>query len=158
MVYGFKHLDTDDYYWLPTNPPFTMTRERGERIRLFKEDIYRHQKCVISGSLCGWGDELISYFDLIIRVVTPTKLRIERLKAREFGRFGQRILPGGDMYEEHQKFLAWAAEYDDGDLSVRSKALHDDWLSRINCKQIEIDGMLSREEKVEQLKKLLFSN
>ena len=125
-VYGFKHLDTDDYYWLPTNPPFTMQREKSERIHLFTEDIYRYQKCVISGSLCGWRDELIPYFDLIIRVVTPTELRIERLRAREFGRFGQRIMPGGDMYEAHQKFLIWAAEYDKGDLSVRSKMLHDE--------------------------------
>lgn len=37
--YGFVHLDTDDYYWLSTNPPFTTPRERTEHIKLLKEDI-----------------------------------------------------------------------------------------------------------------------
>lgn len=23
QTYGFKWLDTDDYFWMPTNPPFT---------------------------------------------------------------------------------------------------------------------------------------
>ena len=35
-TFGFTHLDTDNYYWLPTNPPFTMPREREERIALME--------------------------------------------------------------------------------------------------------------------------
>lgn len=138
--YGFVHLDTDDYYWLPTNPPFTTPREITTRINLLKKDILHHDQCVISGSLCGWGDVLIPYFDLIIRVVTPTDVRIERLHQREFKRFGNRILENGDMYEEHQRFITWASQYDTGGLDIRSKALHDEWLKEISCRQVEIDG------------------
>jgi adenylate kinase family enzyme len=138
--YQFKHLDTDDYYWLPTNPPFTESREREERIHLLRQDILQNEKCVISGSLCGWGDVFIPYFDLVIRVVTPTDLRIDRIKQRELKRFGKRILPGGDMYEEHQAFLEWASTYDIGGIDMRSKALHDKWLKQISCTQIEING------------------
>lgn len=138
--YGFKQLDTDDYYWLPTDPPFIDPRERSERIHLLKEDISRNKYCVISGSLCGWGDVLIPYFDLVIRVITPTDIRIERLRKREFGRFGNRVLLGGDMYQEHEKFIKWAAEYDIGSIEMRSKALHEEWLRKISCIKIDIDG------------------
>lgn len=77
---------------------------------------------------------------MIIRVVTPTDIRIERIKKREFERFSKRILKNGDMYEDHQKFIAWGTRYDTRGLEIRSKVLHDKWLSEISCNQIEIDG------------------
>lgn len=40
---------------------------------------------------------------------------------------GSRIEIGGDMFEDHQKFLTWAAAYDCGDIHMRSKAKHDEW-------------------------------
>lgn len=138
--YQFKQLDTDDYYWLPTNPPFITPRERTERINLLRNDILQNERCVISGSLCGWGDVFIPLFDLVIRVVTPTDIRIQRIEQRELKHFGERILPGGDMYEEHQKFIVWASQYDTGSIDMRSKALHDEWLMKVPCNKIEVNG------------------
>ena len=48
-----------------------------------KEDIERHDKIVISGSLANWGNELIPFFSFVIRLVTDTDIRIARLKERE---------------------------------------------------------------------------
>ncbi len=70
---------------------------------------------------------LIPFFTLAIRVNTDTAIRIERLKKRERAHFGNRIDAGGDMYENHRKFLEWAASYDNGGLDMRSKAKHDEW-------------------------------
>ena len=111
-------------------------------------------KIVISGSLCGWGDELIPYFDLVIRLVTPTEQRIARLKEREFQRFGNRICEGGDMYEEHLKFINWAREYDDGDETMRSKAMHDKWEKLVmqNCRHMSLDGT----QPVQRLLEMIF--
>ena len=92
-----------------------------------KEDIEKHDQIVISGSLVDWGDELIPLFTLAIRLVTDTDVRIERLRKREKEEFGDRLLPGGDMYQNHQEFLEWAASYDTGDVNMRSKAKHDEW-------------------------------
>lgn len=101
---------------------------------------------MLSGSLCGWGDVFIPFFDLVIRVVTPTDIRIDRIKQREFRRFGKRILPDGDMYTEHQKFITWASQYDTAGIDMRSKALHDKWLNEIPCRQIAIDGTCIEQE------------
>jgi adenylate kinase family enzyme len=49
------YFDTDDYFWLPTNPPFIRQRERTERQQLLMNDVTTHDAWVVSGSLCGWG-------------------------------------------------------------------------------------------------------
>lgn len=149
--YGYKHLDTDDYFWLLTNPPFIKKRPREERIVLLKRDIHNAPKVVISGALCGWGDELIQLFDLVVRLVVPSDVRINRLEQREYQRFGKRICSGGDMYEEHIKFIKWASEYDNGDVTMRSKAEHDEWSKIITCKHIVLDGTLSIPQLIEEI-------
>lgn len=138
--FGYYFMDTDDYFWLPTNPPFTTKRARQERLDRMKQEIATWNKVVISGSLVDWGDELIPLFTLVIRINTDTMLRIERIKKRERERFGSRIDPDGDLYENHCRFLEWAASYDTGDLNMRSKAEHDEWQKLLQCKQIELDG------------------
>jgi len=37
---------------------------------------------VLSGSLCGWGDPLIPEFELIVFLVVPTAVRLQRVRAR----------------------------------------------------------------------------
>ena len=111
---GYKFMDTDDYFWVPANPQYTTKRKREERLALMKEDIIENENVVISGSLVDWGDELIPMFTLVVRLVTDTETRIERLKNREKQRFGKRIMPGGDMYTHHMEFIQWAQEYDTG--------------------------------------------
>lgn len=137
---GCTHLDTDNYFWMPTTPPFTTKRSAKDRILLLRNDIIKENSVVLSGSLCGWGDEFIPHFDLVVRLVTPTEIGIKRLQKREFERFGSRICNGGDMYEEHIKFIQWASEYDDGDVSMRSKAMHDEWEKLIKCRHITLNG------------------
>lgn len=135
-VFGFTHLDTDNYYWLPTNPPFTMPRELEERIALMEKDIISAEKVVITGSLCGWGDVFIQYFDLVVHITTPTGVRVGRLEKREYQRYGKRILPGGDMYNDHIEFIKWAKAYDFGDLGMRSKTLHKEWLKKYHVRSL----------------------
>lgn len=110
---------------------------------------------IISGSLVDWGDELIPLFTLVIRLKTATDIRIERLKRREYEHFGSRIEIGGDMYEDHQEFLAWAAAYDHGDINMRSKAKHDEWQKLLQCKQITLDGSMDVKENFEIIKPYL---
>lgn len=138
--FGHVHLDADDFFWLPTDPPFTQKREASERVRLINEAVEGCERYIISGSMCGWGDVFIPRLELCILVETPTNKRIERLKRREHFRFGERIEQDGDMHTEHIKFLDWAARYDTGDENIRSRVLHDKWLSGVSCPIIQVDG------------------
>jgi adenylate kinase family enzyme len=112
------HFDADDYFWLPTDPPYTHRRARTERVQLLMDDLTAHDSWVLSGSLCGWGDGAIPLFELVVFLLIPQDIRMARLHRREQARFGTRILPGGDMYEISQAFLAWAASYDEGGLDI----------------------------------------
>ncbi len=140
------HFDADDYFWLPTDPPYTHQRERTERQQLLMDDVTAHDAWVVSGSLCGWGDVAIPLFELVVFLSIPHDVRMARLRRREHARFGERILPGGDMYASSQAFLAWAASYDNGGLDIRSRRLHDQWLSTLLCPILCFEGEYTIEE------------
>jgi adenylate kinase family enzyme len=149
--YGYKWLDTDNYFWLPTDPAFTQKRPREERIALMEAEIQKYPKCVISGSLSDWGDVFISKFDLVIFVDTPTDIRVERLQRREYERFGERIRKGGDMYEEHLKFIEWASSYDTAGMEQRSRVVHEEWFKLLSCPLLRVDGTKPVEELLKQI-------
>ena len=161
-AFGHTHLDTDDFFWEPEariplpnaantadctdvvmRPKFTVKRDKAERRRLLGEAIDASGgRCVISGSLTDWGDMFIPEFQLVIYVKTPTELRLERLRAREFAEFGDSILPGGEREKEHREFLDWAAQYDTAGTDMRSAAMHYEWLQRLTCPVVGVDGSL----------------
>ncbi|QBF29063.1 adenylate kinase [Pseudomonas tructae] len=134
-----RQVDVDDFFWMPTNPPFTTKRPVSERVPLIQQAL-GDQDWVLSGSCIGWGDELIAHADLIVFVVTATPVRLERLAAREKARFGDRIAPGGDMHEIHVAFREWASQYDDPNFSGRNRGWHEAWISAQTAPVLRIDG------------------
>jgi adenylate kinase family enzyme len=153
---GYVHLDTDDYFWESTTPPFQQPRERQQRQALLGVALDAHPRWVLTGSLCGWGDIFIPRFDLVIFLFVPQEIRLARLKAREQCRFGQEALaPGGTMHEAHVAFMNWAAGYDEGSDDMRSRRRHEQWLAALPCPCIRLVGLLTVEEQVTWLEKVL---
>lgn len=147
-------MDTDDYFWMLTEPPFTLKRPREERIELMTKEIDTHENVVISGSLTDWGDVLIPYITLAIRIELDSAVRITRLMQREKERYGTRIEPGGDMYQQHLEFFEWAKSYDNGGMNMRSKTKHDEWQKLLTCELLCLDGidtMADNFAKIEQV-------
>jgi len=146
------HLDTDDYYWEPTDPPYQSPRPSEQRQALLVRDARAHASWVLSGSLCGWGDVLISRFELVVFLWVPTEVRIARLRKRELEKFGADALaPGGRMHENHREFLEWAASYDEGDMRMRSMARHQGWLSRLPCPVVRCEGELPLADQIQRV-------
>lgn len=142
-------LDIDDFYWLPTDPPFTAKRPPEERVRLIQSEQDSAPGWVLAGSFLGWGDALVRHADLIVFLLTPTQIRLQRLALREAQRFGPRIQFGGDMHDVHLSFLNWAARYDDPGFSGRSRQQHETWLARQTAPIIRVNGELPSEELAE---------
>lgn len=100
---------------------------------------------VLSGSITGWGDELIPLFDLVVYVTTPCE---QRLRAREAAHFGaDAVAPGGWRHAETEAFVEWASHYEAGDREGRNLAKHETWLSGLPC----VDGSRLLADLVEQL-------
>jgi len=101
----YIHFDSDNYFWENTKEPFTVERNSNECLQLMQTDLLNCDKWVLSGSLSGWGDILIPIFDLVVFVYVPQNIRIERLKLREYERYGDRILLDGDRYEASKNLI-----------------------------------------------------
>jgi adenylate kinase family enzyme len=139
--HGHRHLDTDDFYWLPSDPPYRHVRRREERLDLLRRTLAANQSWALSGSLCGWGDPFIPEFDLVVFLVVPSEVRLARLRAREVERYGREaIAPGGALHGSHTEFLDWAARYDAGGLDMRSRALHEAWLAALPGPTLRLEG------------------
>jgi len=139
--YGHRHVDTDDFFWLPTDPPYQQKRPRDARLVLLRAALAASPSWVLSGSLCGWGDALVPEFELAVLLIVPTAVRLARLRARELQRYGPAALaPGGALHRTHVEFLDWAAQYDEGGLDMRSRALHDAWRATLPCPVVQLDG------------------
>jgi adenylate kinase family enzyme len=149
---NLSHFETDAYLWEPTEPPYQRLRPKDARVHLLRADLEAISGWVLSGSLANWGDALIPHFQLVVLVRVPTELRIARLRERELRRFGPGALaPGGVMHRSHIELIDWASRYDDGDQSIRSRRLHDAWLSSLPCRTLQIDGSGPVEALVDEL-------
>ena len=152
------HFDTDDYFWLPSDPPYQRSRTPEEQRALMAPDLKGHPGWVLTGSI-GWDSPFVPLLDLVVFLVIPLEARLARLVARERARFGEEVLaPGGSMYETHQEFLAEAAAYETADASVRSRVRHERWLAAMTCPVLRLGRDGSTDEHVAEVKRYLDTN
>lgn len=157
--YGHRHLDTDDFFWVRTSPPYREKRPRVERLALLRQALLESIPWVLAGSLCGWGDPLIPEFELVVFLAVPTPVRLARLQMRALERYGQQaIAPGGELHKPHVEFLDWAGRYDTGGLEMRSRALHEAWLATVSCHVVRLEGDLSVAEQLTRIEASLTGN
>jgi adenylate kinase family enzyme len=148
---AIRHLDTDQFYWLPTEPPFTSPRPREARIELLRQAMAASPDgWVLSGSAVGWAASVEPLYQLIVYLRLDPETRMVRLHRREWQRYGERIASGGDLAAAHAEFLAWAGRYDTAGVEQRSRAAHEAWLTTQSAPILRLDssesvGELARE-------------
>lgn len=150
--YDLVHLDTDDFFWEQTDPPYTTKRPEAARLRLLQTALAQHSRWVLSGSLCGWGDPLIPLFDAVIFVTLPSELRLARTLRRERERYGEQIEKGGPIHQSHLEFMAWSAQYDAPiPTAGRNRQRHEEWLAALRCPVIRVENSGTEREMLEQV-------
>lgn len=142
---GLVHVDCDDHYWAPVEPPFSVKRTPQERVASMSAAL-GNRGWVLTGACSGWGRELIDQANLIVFATLPTSLRLKRLRVREKARFDDRIEEGGDMFQIHQDFMQWAKGYDNPDFQGRNIAAHEKWLAEQSKPTCRIDAQCLPEE------------
>jgi adenylate kinase family enzyme len=143
LAHDFHFIDVDDIFWEPTDPPFTRIKPKSECLEQLRNLLEINERAAVSGAFVGWGDSLKPLFDLFVFMHLPLEIRLERIKIREQNRFGNRVLPGGDLYKQHLDFLDWVSLYETGDINMRSKAQHEAWLKDVNVPIIRITEAMS---------------
>lgn len=147
---GVYHLDTDDYYWQKTCPPYKETVPVNARIVAIQNELQGKDEWIVSGCMCSWGAPILQQTTHAVYLWIPWAIRQMRLRAREEKRFGKGcLLPDGSRYVHFQEFEDWAQAYDTADASMRSRKRHDAWI-----RQYEESGKpvlrLEQDESVEQ--------
>ena len=138
--WSVPHADADDYFWLPTSPPYVDKRPIPERLRLMDDVFVARESWVLSGSVMGWGEPLLRHVDAVVFLTLAQEVRLDRLHTREAGRYGRSIDAGGSRHAAHQEFIEWAKGYDDPEFHGRSRARHEEWLRSVTCPVIRLDS------------------
>jgi len=149
----YQHLDIDDYLWCwNTEIPLTVVRPREERTRGLMNAIKKHPNFVISGTIFSDRELFDPLIDLAVFISTPADVCAERVHAREHARWGERVLPGGDMYKTtrfHGNFgdyVANAQKYESADVSKFGRKFHEQWITELPCPVLRLDGTRPTDE------------
>lgn len=147
---GLPHFDMDDYYHLPTDPPFQQQRSPDEFCALVERDVGPVESWVVTGGVGAWRPS--PPFTAVVFLYLPPAVRLERVRKREQARYGARIEAGGDMVSAHEEFMAWAAGYDDSSAKgSNTLAIHEDILRRAACPVFRLVGPVDQEEAVRRV-------
>lgn len=137
---GYIFVDIDEYIWRKdTELPFTAMYSKEEKISRLMGAIADCEHFVMSGSMDSFHEYFDPYFELVVHLHTDAQTRAKRVHERAIERFGDRVLEGGDMYEDHRKMLTGIAGYDLG-IGGCTLQQHEKWLKDLPCKVIKLDG------------------
>lgn len=70
----------------------------------------------------------------------PKDIRIQRVRNRSFQKFGARMLLGGDLYEQEEKFFKF--------VKSRPENTVEEWVQSLKCPVLRIDGTKPMEENI----------
>lgn len=138
-VLATQSFDTDDFFWVPTDPPYRKVRPVAERLRLAEEMFLPRRDWILGGSAMGWSIPVVARLTHVVFLTLDPVLRQERLKQRELQRYGNALPEAGEIAEQYESFMKWAAGYDDPDFSGRNIQKHRDWLATLDVPVLELD-------------------
>lgn len=135
--WAVPHADADDYFWIPSDPPFIEKRGETASVALMRQVFVPREAWVLSGSMMGWGDAIVRECDAVIFLTLDPEERMLRLRERE-----ERRRAGRSQFDETawEAFLMWARGYDDPAFEGRSRVSHEHWLATVDKPVLRLDS------------------
>lgn len=134
--WAVPHADADDYFWVPSDPPYVEKRPEADRVAMMRRMFVPREAWVLSGSMVGWGEGIVAECDAVVFLTLASEERLGRLHAREETRQEGRTADPAAWDE----FITWAGGYDDPDFTGRSRVLHEEWLATIGLPVLRLDS------------------
>ena len=146
---GYEFIDNEDLWFPKADSSYTFSGLRSEEevIRLLEERISGNNRFIFAAVKGNYGDKLTASLDHIVLVEVPKQIRSRRVRDRSYQKFGDRILPGGDLHDKEEKWFSLT--------DSRPDAYVTDWLETVDCPVIRIDGTRPVEENVDYLVSVL---
>ena len=149
LALGYRFADIEDYYFVGNNTSYdyNAARTKNEVSELLLADMENCSDFVLSAVKGDYGEDVEALFNVAIYVDVPKEIRAKRVYQRSYKQFGERMLPGGDMYEHEKRFFDMVAQRPD-DYAI-------EWLNKMNIPIIKVDGTQTIEKSVEEIKRRL---
>ncbi len=146
---GYEFIDNEELFFPKTDPSYMFSdpRSKEEVIRLLEERISDNDRFIFAAVKGDYGDKLIASLDHVVLIEVPKQIRRQRVRDRSYQKFGDRILPGGDLYDIESKWFTLT--------DSRPETYVTDWLKSVNCPVIRIDGTLPAEKNLDHIDSVL---
>lgn len=131
---GWRFIDNEDLYFPKADPahPYATERTQDEVERLLLEEVRRDDRFVFAAVRGNYGAAVLPHYKAAVLVEVPREIRLARVKARSFAKFGARMQPGGDLYESEKRFYDLIAARPE-DYATR-------WLDTVDIPVLRVDG------------------
>ena len=159
---GCAEMDVEDYYFPEQSAsrqkalegeysrtahlgtlPYSVPRTKEEVQSGLLRDIPADGRFILSGVTMNWTEDILSRLDIAFWVRVPLEIRLQRIASREEKRFGDRVRPGGDMYEQQKDFRAMVEGRDPKTIEQTALGL--------KCPVYPLDGTLPVAENVARI-------
>ncbi len=147
----FHLIDLEDLYFPKADPlrPYASPRSKEEVAALLQKEIEEHEHFILASVKGDYGKALYRFLRCTVYMEVPKELRMQRIRARSYQKFGDRMRPGGDLYEAEEAFFRFA--------EGREETIVTDWLRELPCPVLHVDGTRPVAETVELLAQRLAS-
>ncbi len=127
-------------YFPKTNPNYIYAspRTRKEVEKLLLHEIKTHKDFILASVKGDYGEDIYSLIQYAILLDVPKNIRLKRVKKRSFQKFGNRMLLGGDLYEQEENFFHF--------VESRDENIVEEWVKSLKCPVIRMDGTKSIDE------------
>ena len=142
VTLGCRFKDAEDYYFPEkqnidyrdpaSGNPYKKSRTKDECAALLLRDLRISKGLVFSASDGDFGTEVSEKFTSAVLISAPKELRMQRIRQRAKEQFGERVSPGGDLYEQEEAFFCHAESIDE--------SRPERWLEKLRIPVIRIDG------------------
>lgn len=139
---GFYFIDNEELYFPKSDPNYIYARPRThEEVKeLLLGEVRTHENFVLAAVKGDYGEVIYPFFQYAMLLSVPKNIRMQRVQNRSFQKFGNKMLLGGDLYEQEKSFFDFAKS--------RTEDIVEEWVRSLNCPIIRADGTKPIEENV----------
>jgi len=145
----FHFIDNENLYFSKTDTdgPYTNPKSRSDVERLLIEEVSKYPNFVFSAVKGDYGKDIIPMYNYVVVIEVPKEIRSQRVRNRSYQKFGNRILMGGDLHNQEEAFFQMVDSREDDYIA--------DWLQKVSCPIIRVDGTKTIEDNVEYILQLI---
>lgn len=142
---GYYFIDNETLFFpkTDTNYMFASPRSKKEVEKLLMDEVREHENFVFAAVKGNYGEEILPLYKYIVLIDVPKDIRMQRVRERSFQKFGSRMMPGGDLYEQEEVFMNM--------VSARTKQYVEEWVDSIEAFVIRVDGTKPVKENVKNI-------